>query len=407
MNDRLIHHHSLPDTITQSTLKVKKYWIETSKMNFNSNVLEIKENWIRIADTLIYPEGGGQNSDKGTIYTENELYQFDRVIHENSKDWIYIADHKLKIGDQINVKLNENYRNSLSRNHTAQHLLSAILWEEFSIDTSSVKIQEVVTKLEIASPLSSQNLQSLINSANQYISESLPVSSYYFDKIPSKLKYRGTIDEQSIYRLVKIGDLDLNFCGGTHVSNLQEILSIFIIKNNNKVIEFTSGLESMNRYAELYRNYRNIMKIIGAQEDNLLNYIKILHADEKLLRKENNNLLEKINIQILQKSNWSKSDDVYYKIVEVQLCSPNILKILDKLTSNQVIIFFDITGNFLIKTANLDMLHQISLRLQTITSKFGGREYIIGKLSKEFLHPIVLFEKILAPKPHSVSSNNG
>ena len=80
--------------------------------------------------TPFYAEGGGQVGDKGVLVTE-----FGRIQAVNAKKLpdgtvyheCYVEEGQLKVGDKVEIKVDQNVKLASARNHTATHLLQAAL----------------------------------------------------------------------------------------------------------------------------------------------------------------------------------------------------------------------------------------------------------------------------------------
>ncbi len=101
------------------------FYEDMEKRIFNSKVIFSDKNQIALENTLFYPEGGGQLGDKGSIEWNNQSSEVvdvqkvgDVVIH-------HIKGELPPVGEQISGKVDDNHRSSLSRHHTATHLIGA------------------------------------------------------------------------------------------------------------------------------------------------------------------------------------------------------------------------------------------------------------------------------------------
>ncbi|MCK5661761.1 MAG: alanine--tRNA ligase, partial [Methanosarcinales archaeon] len=66
-----VNVHPFADRIAQLPKTKCMYYEEPTRMEFEAVVLDVFENYIVLDQTLFYPEGGGQGSDRGTFSTED------------------------------------------------------------------------------------------------------------------------------------------------------------------------------------------------------------------------------------------------------------------------------------------------------------------------------------------------
>ena len=85
--------------------------------------------WLEFDDTLFYPEGGGQPSDRGSVdgLPVVDVQRRDgRALHR-----IEAAPGAFEVGQSVVLELDAERRFDHSQQHTAQHLLSAIAQDHF------------------------------------------------------------------------------------------------------------------------------------------------------------------------------------------------------------------------------------------------------------------------------------
>lgn len=182
-----------------------------------------------LADTVLYPEGGGQPPDQGSIagvrVTDVQRRQ-GQVIHHTTGpvplgparvevDWVRRRDHM--------------------QQHTGQHLLSAVAMDLYGWPTTAFHLAPGVTarcdiELDTAPP-DPGALVALEEAVNARIREALPVHHRVVprDTVPEAVRSRGLPDDVRDVRLVEIDGVDLNTCGGTHVANTAEIQALALL----------------------------------------------------------------------------------------------------------------------------------------------------------------------------------
>ena len=218
---------------------------------FDAKVLKSFENFVVLDKTAFYARGGGQEPDHGKI-SDQEIVDITKhgniVVHE-------IKGEIPKEGDVVSCVVDAKRRDGITKNHTSTHIintsarsvLGSWVWQH-----SAFK-EEDHARLDIThhSALTDDDVMKIENAANSIIEKSIPVKIENFDRGTAEQKYGfriyqgGVVPVKSV-RIVSIGDLDIEACGGTHVANTSDVEQIKItrtkrIQDGVVRIEFVSG----------------------------------------------------------------------------------------------------------------------------------------------------------------------
>lgn len=184
--------------------------------------------WVRLDETIFYPEGGGQPADLGRIgdaRVVDVIARGDEVLH--------VLDRELPQGP-VALALDAARRFDHCQQHTAQHLLTAVLLDRHGMPTTSFHLGADYTAIEVKGPVPSRDALRLYErEVNAHLREDRAVSARWVapEDLPALgVRTRGLPEgHRGPVRLVAIEGLDLNTCGGTHVGRLGEIQAIEII----------------------------------------------------------------------------------------------------------------------------------------------------------------------------------
>ena len=226
---------------------------------FEAKVVKSFENFVVLDKTSFYARGGGQEPDHGKI---GKCDVVDVVKHGN------IIVHEVKgelpkEGETVSCLVDEKRRDGITKNHTSTHIintsarsiLGSWVWQH-----SAFK-EEDHARLDIThhSALTDNEVAKIENAANSIVSKAIPVEIENFDRGTAEQKYGfriyqgGVVPVKSV-RIVSIGDLDIEACGGTHVKKTSDVNEIKItrtkrIQDGVVRIEFTSG-DSAKEFVE-------------------------------------------------------------------------------------------------------------------------------------------------------------
>ena len=219
---------------------IKLYEQDSYLKQFESKIVKIdKENkLIELEETAFYGKGGGQPGDEGIIIKDNETTKVIEVFKkENNIIHKVNSVNNLELADIIKGQIDWNKRYKFMKMHTALHLLCAVV----PMDVTGGQIGEIKSRLDFNADANSINKEKLQKKLNQILEKDNEVTyqwieSNELEKKPELIRTMSVKPPKinKKIRLVKIGDIDLQPCGGTHVRNTSEIGSIIIGKIENK-----------------------------------------------------------------------------------------------------------------------------------------------------------------------------
>ncbi|MYB30745.1 MAG: alanine--tRNA ligase [Cenarchaeum sp. SB0663_bin_5] len=202
---------------------------------FTAKVLKIVGNAIILDKTSFYPRGGGQEPDFGTIndckITDVQRYG-NAILH-------YTNDTPPQSGDTVQCIIDTERRTDITKNHTATHILNASsrltlgswVWQH------SAHKDQGKARLDIThhSALTKTEIQDIEDMANRMVQQDIPISIQYMDRGEAEEKYgfriyQGGVVPVDKVRIVSIGDIDIEACGGTHVARTSQVKAIRIIR---------------------------------------------------------------------------------------------------------------------------------------------------------------------------------
>ncbi len=218
------------------------YMDDSYLKSWNAKVVSIKDDkYIILDQTAFYPKGGGQPSDEGFIIKNNEKF---RVVYTGkfSGEISHEVDNPgLNVGDLVSCEIDWKRRYAFMRYHTACHLISNVLFKRTDAKITGNQIDLDKSRMDFSmTDYSPEKLYAFVDEANSIIEKNLSITIDYMsreDVLQKPALARLAIGlPQNIteFRIIKIGDIDEQVDGGTHVKNLQEIGKIEISKTVNK-----------------------------------------------------------------------------------------------------------------------------------------------------------------------------
>ena len=240
----------------------KLYWDNSYETSFTAEVIAIAPEGVILDKTLFYPQGGGQDCDRGRLEKEELIFKIE-TVSKNGEDIIHhitsdLID-KIHVGDLVSGEIDWDFRYGVMRAHSAQHILSALVKNKYNIDTAHATISFEDVSLQIAHNMSDDQFKEVLTEFNLICTienQEFQTSVVQRDQIDTyKKQIRGKIPEQGKVRLVELKNYDLICCGGTHVKNTSEIGPIFVYEfNKGTNFKFIVGSKALNQFT--VNNYR-------------------------------------------------------------------------------------------------------------------------------------------------------
>ncbi len=198
----------------------------------DTEVVEVGEDggapWAALADTILYPEGGGQPADRGWL---GEVAVVD--VRKTAGAIRNVLAAPVGPGPVI-LRLDWARRFDHMQQHTAQHLLTAIALERHGWRTTAFHLGESVSDIELDVPaLSRLQLDALEEEVAAEVRAARPVRARRVTEAEVgslPVRSRGLPEGfAGDIRLVEIEGLDLNTCGGTHVRSTAELEAVALL----------------------------------------------------------------------------------------------------------------------------------------------------------------------------------
>ncbi|HEX3025921.1 MAG TPA: alanine--tRNA ligase [Clostridia bacterium] len=211
--------------------------------------------------TPFYAESGGQVGDSGVLKTENAVVRITGCKKTPSGRHIHsgvVLTGRITIGDSVKANVDESRRSAIARDHSVAHLLQASLRKVLGshVQQAGQLVDEHRVRFDFThfSALTGEELVRVEGMVNEAILSALTVS---VTEMPiAEAKKTGALalfgeKYGSVVRVVDMGSVSTEFCGGTHVKNTAQI-GLFKIVSESSVaagvrrIEGATGLNLLD-----------------------------------------------------------------------------------------------------------------------------------------------------------------
>jgi alanyl-tRNA synthetase len=278
------------------------------------------------AQTPFYAEMGGQIADHGTIENQKGEVLANVIDVKKAPNGQFL--HKVEIigqlseGEVYQLKVDQKMRNRILKNHTATHLLHRalkdVLGEHANQAGSLVAPEHLRFDFTHFGQVTPEELVRMETIVNEKIWEAIPVVTVETDIDTAKgMGAMALFGEKygKEVRVVNIGGYSIELCGGTHVSNTEDI-GIFKIVSESGIgagVRRIEAVTSKEAFQLLQAEERQLKTIAGIVKSPQLK--EVVTKTEQMQQQLRDS--QKENEQLAAKLANQQADDVFKEIQEV------------------------------------------------------------------------------------------
>ncbi|UCE91218.1 MAG: alanyl-tRNA editing protein [Methanobacteriota archaeon] len=208
---------------------------------FDAKIVEHGFDYVVLDRTAFYAVGGGQPSDTGRLVWDGGSAQVREVTKKDGPKH-HLVQNPDNVPDAVKGVLDWDRRYAHMRMHTAQHIISGVVYDSFRARTVGNQIYHDRSRIDFAPvTFSDEMLAEVEAKCNEIFSRGTPVniSTISRDVLEREVDaQRANLDllPKSVreLRVVTIGDFDVCPCAGTHVRSLSEVGKLRITKRDRK-----------------------------------------------------------------------------------------------------------------------------------------------------------------------------
>ena len=273
------------------------FYKDPYKYKFRAKVLAVQGDLVVLDKTYFYAESGGQESDTGTMKDM-------KVVHVDKIGNVVV--HKVEgemqavVGKQITSTVDERRRRRLQRHHTATHLVNGAARRVLGnhIWQTGAHKGEDVARLDIThyADLSREELDKIETIANEVVLSATKVQSSFMERNVAEKRYGfrlyqgGAVPGKDI-RVVRVGDFDVEACGGIHCKNTLEVGAIKILRTKRIQdgvvrLEFVSGMPEVEQMMSFWNSVSDASAKLNTTPEKINEAVDRLLADRKEMSKQ-------------------------------------------------------------------------------------------------------------------------
>ncbi len=273
------------------TVNAKSEFIGYDNTSCEAEILYVNDNQIVLDKTPFYVESGGQHADTGTIVIAGQPYDVQEV-RKSGDAIIHFCDRDVEslVGSKALVSIDTDRRMSISRNHSATHLLHQALYRVLGnhIKQAGSSVAPDALRFDFShfAKVTDEDIVKIEKIVNDKILESITIDTQVLS-----LEEAQKNDNIKMFFGDKYGDevrvvsMDSTYsqelCGGVHVNNTSEI-GFFKITTEESI---ASGV-------------RRIVAITGKAVNDYINDLHNTVADKNTKIDELNDKLKQLDKEI-------------------------------------------------------------------------------------------------------------
>jgi alanyl-tRNA synthetase len=294
------------------------YYRDSFLRSFTAQVTDIREAsradgvsiWQLALDrSAFYPTSGGQPYDTGSLRATSKNgavleIPIESVEEDESGQVWHFTRKPLLAGTAVEAEIDWARRMDHIQQHTGQHLLSAVFARELNLPTVSFHLGATTSTIDLANgSLAHHTVQRIERIANEIIAENRPVSVRTIERAEAEAllaagKLRKLPERAGSIRLIEIADLDLNACGGTHVSATGQIGGL-LIRSVEKVsrgarVEFVCGQRAVQTARHDFELLGRTAGSLSTGHEEIPGAVERMLAEAKIAAKERQRLREEV-----------------------------------------------------------------------------------------------------------------
>jgi misacylated tRNA(Ala) deacylase len=207
-----------------------------------ARVVAVHDGKVELDRTIFYPLGGGQPGDTGAIIRDNG--ERIAIVDTRKGETPGAVAHVLaagaaapEVGEMVGLEIDWDRRYKLMRLHTALHVMSCVV----IAPVTGGNIAPDKARLDFDIDITLLDAGRIAAGTNELIARAVPTETVWItdeelDARPELVKTMSVAPPRGAgrVRLLRIPDIDLQPCGGTHVANIGEIGGIEVLRIRNE-----------------------------------------------------------------------------------------------------------------------------------------------------------------------------
>ncbi len=274
-----------------------------------SSIRQGEEGIVVLDQTPFYAEMGGQAPDEGTITMGENVFTVTNVQKDKAGKYLHhgkMTAGSLSVEDTVVGTVDQERREAISRAHSATHLLQAALQKVLGDHVHQAGSLNTPDHIRFDfthfSAITEEEIQEITEFVNDAILEGLPITTMVMSieeaKKEGAMALFGEKYGDSV-RVVSMGDVSKELCGGTHLTNTAKIGSFTVISEGSvasgvRRIEALVGKENLRLAAANTFQLRKAAGMMKTTPQEVLTRLDQVVREGKELRQQLDQMQSKL-----------------------------------------------------------------------------------------------------------------
>ena len=213
-------------------------------LELEAEVLDARPGAVLLAQTPVFPGGGGQLPDRASIQW-NKGEAAIRAVTPDARGWWHEIESDAQIAGSVRVLVNPEFRHLMCELHTLAHVTNSVVFQNFggALLTGAQLSADGTFRIDFdLTGSDADKLRALADPINDVIRQDLPIRAFQMpweeaNSVPGLFRSKSVAPPRQAdgnVRIVEIGDLDRQACGGTHLRSTAQSRLVRILKVDNK-----------------------------------------------------------------------------------------------------------------------------------------------------------------------------
>lgn len=262
-----------------------------------------------VEETPFYATSGGQQADVGLINIDGgqmKVTDVKKLLGGKFAHVGQIISGSVKVGDTVELVVDQENRKSTMKNHSATHLLQKalknVLGDHVEQAGSSVNKDRLRFDFTHFTAMTDEEISAVEKEVNEMVGKEMNVT---IEELPiAEAKERGAMalfgeKYGDVVRVVTMGDYSVELCGGTHLDNTSAVGTFKIVSEGGvaagvRRIEALTGQGAMQYYVDKEQLVKEASSKLKADPNHILAKIESVIDENRALKQELDKLKAKL-----------------------------------------------------------------------------------------------------------------
>ncbi|WP_051179775.1 alanyl-tRNA editing protein [Selenomonas ruminantium] len=244
---------------------------------------------VELAETVFYPEGGGQLSDTGKLILADKTIKVTQVREKDGHIYHETAE-PIAVGTEVTAEIDWQMRLDHMQQHCGEHLLSYGFWKLCQADNVGFHMTEEMVTIDLNREVSAAEVQQVETLANAQIQENLPIKTTWMDAEQAAVCATRKFNDKLTgpVRVVSIEGSDACTCCGTHppMTGMVGLVKIFKAEKHKEGtrIYFLCGRLAMAKIQKCWQELTGAVQLLSLKDEEIRQGVERLQTENKELR---------------------------------------------------------------------------------------------------------------------------